>query len=55
MSGALPAGFSGTLMMFVDNDGIFATGATYYTGTANTGSNTWDFSVNLSDGQYITF
>jgi hypothetical protein len=55
MSGALPAGFSGTLMMFVDNDGIFATGATYYTGTANTGSNTWDFSINLSDGQYITF
>lgn len=55
MSGALPSGFSGTLMMFVDNDGVFASGATYYTGTFNTGASAWEFSANISDGQYITF
>ena len=42
-------------MLFVDADGTFASGATYYTGTLNSTGRTWDFSVNISDGQYITF
>mgnify|MGYP000897611575 CR=1 FL=1 len=39
--------------MFVDDDGVFATSATAYTGTLNTGN--WEFTVNISDMQYITF
>ena len=42
-------------MMLVDGDGIFATGATAYTGTYSTGTNTWDFTANISDLEYITF
>ena len=42
-------------MMLVDTDAIFATGATAYTGTYNTGATTWDFTLNISDLQYITF
>ena len=54
-SGALPSGFSGTLMLYTDADGVFASGATYYTGTWNSTGAKWDFSVNLNDGEYITF
>lgn len=39
--------------MFVDNDGIFASGTTAYTGTLNAGN--WEFIVNINDMQYITF
>lgn len=50
---ALPSGFSGTLKMFVDSDGIFASGSTAYTGTLSSGN--WNFSVNIADMTYITF
>jgi hypothetical protein len=50
---SVPAGFTGTLMMLADSDGIFATGITAYTGTL-VGSN-WEFTVNIADMQYITF
>jgi hypothetical protein len=52
---SLPAGFSGTLMLFVDSDGVFASGATSVTGTYNTGALRWDFSLDIADGEYITF
>ncbi len=39
--------------MFVDSDGIFASGATIYTGTLNAGN--WEFTVSIADMQYITF
>ncbi len=42
-------------MLLADTDSIFATGATAYTGTYNTGAATWDFSINIADGQYVTF
>jgi hypothetical protein len=50
---ALPWGFTGTLMLFKDIDGIFATGSTAYTGTLNWW--VWDFSLNIADGDFITF
>lgn len=39
--------------MFVDNDGIFASGASIYTGALNAGN--WEFTVNIGDLQYVTF
>lgn len=35
------------------NDDIFATGVTIYTGSLNAGN--WEFIVDISDMQYITF
>lgn len=52
---ALPGGLTGPLMLFTDTNSIFATGSTTYTGTYSTGSNTWDFSLNIADLDYITF
>ena len=49
----VPVGFTGTLMMLVDGDGIFATGITAYTGTLNAGN--WEFTVNIADMEYVTF
>lgn len=39
--------------MFVDDDGVFASGSVAYTGTLNAGN--WEFTLNISDMQYITF
>ncbi len=50
---SVPAGFTGTLMMLVDTDGVFTTGASAYTGTLNLGN--WEFTLNIADMQYITF
>jgi hypothetical protein len=50
---SVPSGFTGTLMMLTDSDGVFATGITAYTGTL-VGSS-WEFTVNIADMQYITF
>jgi hypothetical protein len=50
---SVPAGFTGTLMMLIDSDGVFATGATTYTGTLNVGN--WEFTVNVADMEYATF
>lgn len=52
---ALPIWFSGTLMMFVDADWVFASGASYITWTLNSTGGIWDFSATISDGEYITF
>lgn len=49
---SLPIGAGNPIYMFVDNDGIFASGAVVYTGTLNAGN--WEFTVNISDMQYIT-
>ncbi len=51
----MATGFTAPLMLLADTDSIFATGATAYTGTYNTGAATWDFSFNISDGQYVSF
>jgi hypothetical protein len=52
---ALPSGFAGTLMLYTDMDGVFAAGATAYTGTYNAGTSTWDFAgINLADASYLT-
>lgn len=51
---ALPSGWTGTPILYTDADGIFATGATGYTGTFNAGANTWDFSINISNNTYTT-
>jgi hypothetical protein len=50
---SVPAGFTGTLMMLVDSDGTFATGATAYTGTLSAGN--WEFTVDIADMVYMTF
>lgn len=50
---SVPSGFTGTLLLLTDSDGLFTTGSIVYTGTLN-GSN-WDFSLNIADMQYITF
>jgi hypothetical protein len=50
---SVPSGFTGTLIMLVDNDGTFASSATAYTGTLS-GSN-WDFTLNIADMDYVTF
>lgn len=50
---SVPSGFTGTLLLLTDSDGLFTTESTVYTGTLN-GSN-WDFSLNIADMQYITF
>jgi hypothetical protein len=50
---SVPAGFTGTLMMLVDSDGTFATGATAYTGTLNAGN--WEFTIDIADMAYMTF
>ncbi|MBP9779159.1 hypothetical protein KBD33_00880 [Candidatus Gracilibacteria bacterium] len=50
---SLPAGFTGTLMLFRDGDGVFASGSTYHTGTLTTGL--WQFTLDITDGEYITF
>ena len=42
-------------MLLADMDGVFATGVTTSTGTYSTGTNTWDFSLNITDMQYVTF
>lgn len=49
----LPAWFTGTLFMFRDIDWIFGAGANTYTWVLNSGS--WEFSLNINDGDYITF
>lgn len=53
-AGTLPA-MSGSLYLLTDTDSTFASGATAYTGTYSTGSNTWDFSLGLADMQYVAF
>lgn len=52
---ALPSGFAGTLYMLVDTDGVFAAGASPLAGIYNSSTNTYDFTTNIADGQYITF
>jgi hypothetical protein len=49
---SLPWGFTGTLMLFRDNDWVFATWSTYHTGTLTTGL--WQFTLDITDGEYIT-
>lgn len=46
---------SGSLYLLTDTDSTFAPGATAYTGTYSTGSNTWDFSLGIIDMQYVAF
>ena len=50
---SVPAGFTGTLMMLVDSNSVFASGATAYTGTLNAGN--WEFTVDVVDMIYMTF
>jgi hypothetical protein len=50
---SVPSGFTGTLMLLTDSDGVFTTGSTAYTGVIN--GSYWDFSVNITDMQYLTF
>ncbi len=50
---ALPVGTISPLYMFVDNNSVFATGSSIYTGTL-VGAN-WEFIANIADMQYITF
>lgn len=50
---SLPGGATSPIYMLVDDDGVFAAGATAYTGTLVGGN--WEFTTNLSDMQYITF
>ena len=50
---SLPSGAGNPIYMFVDNDGIFASGTSIYTGTLNAGN--WEFTVNIGDLQYVTF
>ena len=52
-SSSVPSGMIWPLVLLVDDNGAFSAGATVYTGTLN-GSN-WDFSLNVSHLQYITF
>ena len=52
---SIAPGFIAPLMLLADINSIFTTGSTVYTGSYNTGSNTWDFSLNIADMQYITF
>ena len=52
---AVATGFTAPLILLMDTDSTFAVGATAYTGTYNTGANSWDFSVNIADQQYLTF
>lgn len=52
---SVPGGFTGILILLTDADGVFATGTTAYTGIYNTGTTTWDFSLDIGDLQYITF
>lgn len=42
-------------MLLTNTNTTFVTGSTAYTGTYSTGTNTWDFSLNISNLQYITF
>jgi hypothetical protein len=51
---ALPAGWTGTPMLYTDADGVFAAGATAYTGSYNAGTSTWDFVLNIADATYVT-
>jgi hypothetical protein len=50
---SLPLGAGNPIYLLVDSDGVFATGSDVYTGTLNAGN--WEFTVNISDMQYITF
>jgi hypothetical protein len=52
---SVATGLTVPLFLLTDTDSTFATGSTAYTGTFNTGANTWDFSLNIADMQYITF
>lgn len=52
---ALPIDFTDPLFLLTDENGIFDTNATVYTGTYNTGSNTWNFTLNIVDMEYVTF
>lgn len=52
---ALPGGFVAPLILLTDANSIFATGTVSYTGTYSTGSNTWDFSLNIADLEYMSF
>lgn len=52
---SVATGFTAPLMLLADSDGTFAVGSTAYTGTYNTGANSWDFSLNIADLQYISF
>ena len=42
-------------MLLTDSDGVFASGAVVYTGVYIAGTNTWDFSLNIADMDYIAF
>ena len=52
---SIGTGFVAPLMLLADTDSTFAMSATAYTGVYNTGSNTWDFSLNIVDMQYVAF
>lgn len=43
------------LLMFVDDDWIFNSWTSIFTWSLNSTTNNWDFSVNISNWQYITF
>ena len=42
-------------MLLTDSDGVFASGAVVHTGIYIAGTNTWDFSLNIADMDYIAF
>lgn len=52
---ALAGGFVAPLMLLTDADGTFVTGTVAYTGTYSTGTNTWDFSLNIADMHSVSF
>lgn len=52
---SIGTGFTAPLILLADTDSTFSSGATAYTGTYSTGTNTWDFSLNIADMQYVIF
>lgn len=51
----MPVLFTAPLYLLTNASTIFATGTTAYTGTYNTGTSMWDFSLSIADMQYVTF
>lgn len=54
-TGAVTTLVTGDMILFLDDDGDFSAGVTPYTGIYSVASGTWDFSVNVSNGDYMTF
>lgn len=52
---SIGTGFTAPLMLLADADSTFSSGASAYTGIYSTGTNTWDFSLDITDMQYIIF